>query len=284
MIIKLLEKIDSTIDDVTKYIVSDEIFGKNEVSIIRKNTKTIFCLPTQTNCKMGCTFCHLTGTTRPAKNLTADWIVSVVDKLAQIEYKADKPLLISFMGVGEPLLNLTELTASMELLQGTYDRIRFGISTMMPNTNAIKELTTWAKIRSNYNIKLHLSVHGIFNRHEIIKSGVDISKAITLVQYFHILTGNPIEYHYTLVDSVNDSTEELKVFESNIKADGSTVKFLTLSETNGYTSTKLSQEYIRTLFPSNIVEFYNPPGRDVGSSCGMFDKTIYNELLDGQKA
>jgi 23S rRNA (adenine2503-C2)-methyltransferase len=276
MTIKLIEKIDSTIDDVTKYIVSDETFGKNEVSIIRKDTKTIFCLPTQTNCKMGCAFCHLTGTTRPSKNLSADWIVSVVDYLAQIEYKGDKALLISFMGVGEPLLNLNELTASMELLQAKYDRIRFGISTMMPNANAMTELTMWTVNHSNYNVKVHLSVHGMLNRHEIIKNGIDISIAIKLVQHFHEITGNPIEYHYTLVNGVNDSTEELTEFNNNIKSDGSTVKFLTLSETNGYTNTKLSEEYIRTLFPSNTVEFYNPPGRDVGSSCGMFDKTLYN--------
>jgi 23S rRNA (adenine2503-C2)-methyltransferase len=277
MIITLLEKIDSTIDDVTKYIVSDPVFGKNEVSIIRKDTKLIFCLPTQTNCKMGCTFCHLTGTNRPSKNLSADWIVSVVDYLAQIEYKADKALLISFMGVGEPLLNLNELTASMELLQAKYDRIRFGISTMMPNMNAMEYLTKWTLNHMNFNIKVHLSVHGISNRDKIVPSGIGIRTSIKLLQEFHTSTGNPIEYHYTLVNGVNDSVKELKVFESKIKADGSTVKFLTLSETNGYTNTKLSEEYIRTLFPSNTVEFYNPPGRDVGSSCGMFNKTLYEQ-------
>ena len=199
MNIEVIEKIDSTIDDVTKYIVEDSNLGKNEVSVIRKDTKTIFCLPSQTNCKMGCTFCHLTGTTRPSKNLSTDWIVSVVDYLSQTDYKADKDLLISFMGVGEPLLNLNELTVAMELLKTKYDRIRFALCTMIPNLDSIIDLTKWAIQNPKQKIKLHLSVHGIYNRYKIIKNNVNIYKAINQVQIFHKLTDNPIEYHYTLV-------------------------------------------------------------------------------------
>lgn len=276
MNIEVIEKIDSTIDDVTKYIVEDFIFGKNEVSVIRKDTKTVFCLPSQTNCKMGCTFCHLTGTTRPSKNLSTDWIVSVVDYLSQTDYKADKDLLISFMGVGEPLLNLNELTVAMELLKTKYDRIRFALCTMMPNLDSIIDLTKWATRNPNQKIKLHLSVHGIYNRYKIVKNNVNIYKAINQVQIFHKLTDNPIEYHYTLVNGVNDSDTELREFEFFVKGDGSTVKFLTLSETNGCAQSTISQDYIRTLFSNNVVEFYNPPGRDVGASCGMFNKELYN--------
>lgn len=277
--ITVVEKVNSRIDAVTKYVLSDNTFGKNEVSIIRKADKIIFCIPTQTNCKMGCTFCHLTGTTRKAQNLTVEWLVNVVDFLVTAEYDCNghKDLLISFMGVGEPLLNMKSLIGCMAALNAKYDRIRFGISTMMPNVSAITELIQWSLENPTCRVKLHLSVHGIFNRHEFVKSIVNISDAIALVQDFHQVTQNPIEYHYTLVNGVNDGVDELNEFNSIITGDGSTVKFLTLSETNGYKNSLISQACIRALFPNNVVEFYNPPGRDVGASCGMFDIELYNE-------
>lgn len=277
----IIETINSAVDNVTKHIIEDATFGKNEVSVIRKADKIIFCLPILTNCKMGCTFCHLTGTTRPAKNLSSEWLESVVDHLVNIEGLHNNPqdLLISFMGVGEPLLNLSGLLGSIHILHGKYPRICFGISTMMPSVAAMNTLTHWAMQHQYIRIKLHLSVHGIFNRDAIIKSNVDALEAIRYVQKYHILTNNPIEYHYTLVDGINDSVSELNAFNDIIRGDGATVKFLTLSETNGYVSTTLSEEFIRIVFQLNTVEFYDPPGRDVGASCGMFNKEIYNEEI-----
>lgn len=57
----IINKQDSKIDSVTKYILSDFQFGKNEVSVIRKSTKDIIVLPSQTNCVMGCSFCNWNG-------------------------------------------------------------------------------------------------------------------------------------------------------------------------------------------------------------------------------
>jgi len=272
---KTVEMITSNVDDVTKYIIEDSEFGKNEASIIRKNDKIIFCIPTQTNCRMGCSFCHLTGTTRQAKNLTSEWLVSVVKYLVN-QSRIDKPLLVSYMGVGEPLLNISTIADSMLEIHNNYN-VRFGISTMLPKLSAMRSLTDWCAVNSNIKVKVHLSVHGIYNRKSIVKSGVDITESIKSLQTFRHITGLPIEYHYTLVGGVNDSDEELIAFNNLIEDDGGTVKFLQLSETNDCHSTLLSNATVESFFPKNIVEFYDPPGRDVGASCGMFDKSLYNQ-------
>lgn len=277
----ICDVLKSAIDDVTKYTLHDAKFGKNEVSSIHKVDKDILCMPTQTNCKMGCKFCHLTGTTRPSHNLSATWLRSAVSCLVDLEQLNDttRDLLISFMGVGEPLLNVENVMGAIEALQEKYGRrIRFGISTMLPNPVALEHLTEWLAYNKDFRVKLHLSVHGIFNRSAIINSPLSAPNAIHLVQDFHERTGRPIEYHYTLVDGVNDSIDELKSFSSLVRttSTGVTVKFLTLSETNDCKATQLSQEYIKELFRDNTVEFYDPPGRDVGASCGMFNRDLYN--------
>lgn len=264
-------------DNVTKYILEDTKFGKNEVAVIQKDSKNILCLPTQTNCRMGCTFCHLTGTTRPSKNLSSIWLISTVHFMTDlIPSLTDKRLLISFMGAGEPLLNHKSIQEAMSELHVQYSSIRFGVCTMMPDIGLMEKFIEWSVANSEVSVKLHLSVHGIGSRKAIIKSIVGISKAISLLQRFHRITGNPIEYHYTLVAGVNDSAEELNAFHRLTLGAPSTLKFLTLSENNGCKATSLSEEEILTFFPGQTVEFYNPPGRDVGASCGMFDRDLYN--------
>lgn len=274
----IVSKVSSCIDNVTKYVLYDYHYGKNEASVIIKDNKNIIVLPTQTNCSMGCKFCHLTGTTRPVDNLSKNWISKAVELLYEAESLNDKPLLVSFMGAGEPLININNILLGIEQISSSIKNVKFAISTIMPSTDVMFKISEW-QVATKIPLKMHLSVHGISNRKKIIKAGVSIESAIAHMQNYSHRTLQPIEYHYTLVDSVNDSTQELLEFKKLISVqrdDNYTVKFLTLSEYGGCLTSKAVKDNIIDIFSGITVEFYDPPGRDVGSSCGMFDKSIYN--------
>lgn len=276
---KIICKTESKTDSVTKYIVEDNVFGKNEISVLRKDNKDVVVLPTQTNCKMGCTFCHLTGTTRKAHNLTWFWLSEAVQFIRDLEQLGSKTVLISFMGAGEPLINITNVLRGIEEISKRGYNIRFAISTMMPNTSALDQTTKWCLVNRSISLKLHLSVHGIESRNRIVTSPVSIEESITNLQRHSEITGLPIEYHYTLVNGVNDSVSELTRFRDLVvqRTELSTVKFLELSEVGECQKSEVSKTWLTELFSGMVVEFYDPPGRDVGSSCGMFDKSIYSE-------
>lgn len=270
-----INMVKSKLDNVVKYIIEDSLFGKNEVSVIYKETKTIICLPSQTNCNIGCKFCHLTGTKRPVKCLSVDWFVSVVDYIVQQE-QITNSILISFMGAGEPLLNIQNITNACESIHMKHNS-RFAVATTLPTIHSIRYLSQWAIKHNNISFKLHLSVHGMKNRSTIVKSNVSIDLAIHETMMYSKNTNNPIEFHYTLVNGVNDQLSELMTFHNAIHGCKCTVKFLTLSENNNCFSSSLPNELLLSIFSNHIVEFYDPPGRDVGSSCGMFDIELYNE-------
>lgn len=274
---KIIKKAESLTDSVTKYILEDSEFGKNEVSVLRKDTKDVIVLPTQTNCKMGCKFCHLTGTSRVAKNLSSEWFSEVVNFIVSLE-SLNRDLLISFMGAGEPLLNIDNLINGIQFISANVKPVRFGIATMVPN-NGIEKLTKWVVANPGTSVKLHLSVHGIDSRSEIVKSKIGIETAIGMIQKYSEDTHMPIEYHYTLVSGINDSMLELEKFKQLIDrgCQSDTVKFLTLSEVGDCRKSEVSNAELVSLFNGLTVEFYDPPGRDVGSSCGMFDKSLYME-------
>ena len=286
---KIIETIHSKTSDVTKYIVDDSIYGENEISLLRKETKDVIVMPSATNCKIGCVFCHLKGTTRPAEQFSPQWIVSAVHLIIEEEHLGERPLLISFMGAGEPLLN-DNIYLAMIVLHEELPNTKFAISTMVPSIKALERWTDVFRINKDIPMKLHVSIHGMIDRYAIVNSKISSQTIIYYAQKYNEITGNPIEYHYTMMDNYNDSMEELQMFKDAIIKDRTqeqlnqtTVKFLLLNESNGCRRSKVSNEDARKVFEGVTVEFYDPPGRDIGSSCGMFNKSIYNGKQDDTK-
>lgn len=77
----------------------------------REGRKTA-CLSTQAGCAMGCTFCK-TGTLGFARNLST---AEIVEQFLYLERETGKLQNIVFMGMGEPLLNLSAVREAVSVL------------------------------------------------------------------------------------------------------------------------------------------------------------------------
>jgi 23S rRNA (adenine2503-C2)-methyltransferase len=276
-IMQLIDSIKSSVENVYKLIYNGSDNIPLEVSYIRKNDgKDILCVPTQTSCKMGCKFCHLTGLEIPAKNLAPEEILALVKAALEFQCPDNPTLLISFMGAGEPLLNVPGLIESAKLIQALpgYQNIRFAVSTIIPSPKSFVEFTHQV-IDNKLPFKLHWSLHCIKPgvRRKLMPAATSVIQSLSLLSKYQKLTGQPVEIHYTLMDGVNDTAEDLEEIsclvdkkmtikllkfaphanEPTLVESLSTLQFKTQLEERGFT-----------------VEIYSPPGRDIGSSCGQF--------------
>lgn len=95
-----------------------------ETVIIRSTNKdgsvrVAQCLSCQVGCAMGCTFCS-TGRMGFVRNMTAGEILGqvLVARARLGDNRVDHPIIrnVVFMGMGEPLLNLKEVTRSLHML------------------------------------------------------------------------------------------------------------------------------------------------------------------------
>jgi len=81
--------------------------------------RTAQCLSSQVGCPMGCTFCS-TGGMGFIRNMTAGEIVSqvLVARRHLGDDRIDRPIIrnLVFMGMGEPLLNLPEVSRALSML------------------------------------------------------------------------------------------------------------------------------------------------------------------------
>jgi len=280
----LKKKVFSKLDSTIKYVfVNDDNFTL-EFSYINKNDgKDIICAPSQTMCKMMCKFCHCTdhiGKIKSENLKTLDLEYGIQFIIDDLKLSNDKMLLISFMGIGEPIINWCNIIAVMMHFYKKREmiNIRFAVATAIPSfawldffnfTNSVQRLLL--------PVKLHLSLHYTddINRKEWMPSSLFIKQSLAAVDFYRLMTGNKVEIHYTLIDGLNDSEYDaatLALFLLNKNMD---VKFLFFNEKESLDYHRSNKEKLdifkKQLDAFNIkFEYYIPPGLDVGASCGQF--------------
>lgn len=298
-------------DGTIKCVYENETKKIIEISLLfNKKDKNVVCVPTHHFCNLGCKMCHLTNNKLNKKMNPInceDFMYSLLDCLHYFNNNKKK-LVISFMGVGEPLLNL-ELIKNIYLNENkikeayNYKHIGYAISTMMPN----KDVNKLIEVVNNYNIplKLHFSLHTPDDkiRQELIPSTkVSVDEAMQLLDnYRNVITKNnelmkeykklhttldPVEIHYTLIKGVNDAEyllDKLIKLEKKYKI---CLKFIRFNPTNEMQRSKEESHWIDKLtteVQELRVKAYSPPGREVGSSCGEFTKHYYHEEIETEE-
>ena len=227
-----------------------------EMSVLyNKIDKDVICIPTHHFCNLGCKMCHLTnkGLNKAMLPINIDdFMFCLIKTLKRFKTNKDK-LLISYMGVGEPLLNLKLVEEvfkkEKEIKKLGYNDISYALATMMPNNNLIKLKEMVNEL--NLPLKVHFSLHTPIDldRKELIPStNVDVESALKmLINYKNTVMKNknimnnynkfhskndPIEIHYTLIKDKNDSNKELTKLIQLLNKYKITIKFIKFNPIN----------------------------------------------------
>ena len=298
-------------DDSLKSVFETENNQIIEMTLLaNKEQMDVACVPTHHFCNLGCKMCHLTNkglnkSMVPIK--TSDFIKCLIETLTnQGEKRTNKKkLLISFMGVGEPLLNLKliEEIYKMEYIikeELGYETVGYALATMMPNNNLLKLTEMVNKL--NIPLKVHFSMHTPIDtdRFNLIPSTrVSIEEALTyLINYRNQVqenkkimkeytklhrTNDPIEIHYTLIKGVNDGEVELQKICELLSIYNIPIKFIRFNPINNLRISENEQRWINEISSKVIdlrIKTYSPPGREIGSSCGEFTKHYYHQEIE----
>ena len=298
-------KKEGTFKDNTDGTIKNVYKGNNKIieisDLFNNNKRDVICVPTHNFCSLGCKMCHLTNNKLNKKmnpRRFDDFIECLLDSLKYFDNKEN--LLISFMGVGEPQLNL-ELIKKVFLNENIikkefkYKNIGYSLSTMMPFNN-IDELIEIV-LSNNIPLKLHFSLHSPMDekRNELIPSTkVSVKEAFdllsqneTIKQEYSKFHNNYdfVEIHYTLIDGVNDSDEELKLLFDLLSIYKIPIKFISFNPKDDLKKSGKEELWIKKLreIDGLIVKKYSPPGKEVGSSCGEFTKHYYHEEIETEE-
>lgn len=282
--------------------------------LFNKEKLDVVCAPTHHFCNLGCKMCHLTNN-RLNKKMVPINANNFIESLIKTTTQDGKNritnkdrLLISFMGVGEPLLNLKLIEDIFDQEEDIkkalgYKDISYALATMMPNNNIekLEELV----IRKKIPLKVHFSMHTPIDedRKELIPStNVSVEEALAYLAHyrqsiqkekeiidvyknFHRTT-DPVEIHYTLIENVNDTAKELEKVCKLLKTYKIPFKFIRFNPINELKRSENENIWLNVIksnIPDLRVKTYSPPGRDIGSSCGEFTKHYYHEEIETEE-
>lgn len=286
--LELKNIVHSELDPTQKFLFLNDEKKALEVSYIDNGTgKDIICVPTQHGCSQGCLFCHLTdlGASRVGDVLNTDIVEAVQKVREELGLGTERPLLISYMGAGEPLCTQVEdLYESMKELSKIHPKIRFALSTTLPEGYE-EEFIFLGKLvkEAGINLKIHLSLHftqDIQRQKWLPKTG-RIKPSLDLLEWYRDYTGNAVEIHYTLIDWINDRDQDIAELDLLLGRRSITLKLLEFNPKSGLNAkpSGKAEKFTKALSPNFVVEVYTPPGRDIGASCGQFDLDSYRNPL-----
>lgn len=263
-----------------------------EVGAIQKGDgKNILCIPTQTNCAQACRFCHTTEMAGKVavSNLTGEEMREIV-RMGWVDASftgSRLPLLVSFMGVGEPAANTPSLLRAMMLIQSLMEqfaqKVRFGLATMLPARH-LEDFHHFASLVavSKLPLKVHLSLHYPYTseRKEWMPASASVAESLAELQRYRKVTKNPVEIHYTLIAGVNDTFNRIHELRRLIEADPIPVKFMQYNPLPGDPLRSPDPEwtdFLRSQLENAGIptEYYASPGADIQAACGMFLADAY---------
>jgi len=190
--------------------MKDEKYNENGELI--HHAKYTVCISTQVGCKVGCSFC-LTAKGGFIRDLSAGEIV------AQIVYiKRDREIEhnrrgnIVYMGMGEPLDNLTALTSAIKIFS---EENGLAIS---PRRQTVSTSGLSSKIdklgQMDLGVNLAISLHAVDDKlREVLipmNKAYNIASILNAVRNFPIDKRKRVMFEYLVIDKINDDMASAK--------------------------------------------------------------------------
>jgi 23S rRNA (adenine2503-C2)-methyltransferase len=192
-------------DGACKYLLRLADGASIEAVDIPDRGRRTFCISSQAGCALACSFC-VTGYWGAGRNLTAGEIVGQV-----LAIRADRGLPMAglnivFMGMGEPLLNLENVKAALDLLAEWISPQRITVSTVgiLP---ALAEMARWQR-RPNLAVSLHAPDEA--RRSEImpVNRTYPLAELMAALRRYPLEKGRKLTFEYILIRGFNDRGED----------------------------------------------------------------------------
>ncbi len=238
------------------------------------------CVSSMIGCPVGCTFCA-TGKMGFLGNLTASEIVDQVLYIARLLKKENQTVTnIVFMGMGEPLLNLTAVEEAIAVFtspekMGMSDR-RITISTS-GITNKLQELFLHG-YKGRLAVSLHAPTQTMREQIMPIAKKYPLPELLREISEYAKRTNKRVSYEYVLIDGINDTVSCARQLANIMDPKLSHINLIPYNPVAGVSYTRSSNSSIYAF--AGVLEKYHiqhtirvTMGDDIKAACGQLAST-----------
>ena len=264
---------DGTIKNAVK-LFDDKIV---ESVLIPTNKRITACVSSQVGCSLDCNFCA-TARLKRMRNLNPD---EIYDQVVAIKEEAEtyfqRPLTnIVFMGMGEPLLNYSNVISAIDKITSpeglNMAPRRITLSTVgIPKI--IKKMADDG-VKFNLAVSLHSAINETRSRLMPINDVNPIEDLAESLKYWYQKTKRKVTYEYVIWQGINDDELHAKALAKFCKIIPSKVNIIQYNPIDEGEFRQASPEavemYVRILESQNIVaKVRRSRGQDIDAACGQ---------------
>ena len=262
--------VQESIDGTKKYLFP-ALSGKFiETAYIPDEKRSTVCVSSQVGCKMGCLFC-MTGKQGFQGNLTSGEILNQYGRLPEKK----KITNIVYMGMGEPLDNLTEVLKSLEILTSEWG---FGLSPRRITVSTIGITPAMLEFLEKSEAHLAVSLHSPFDedRRKLmpIQQVYPLKEVLNEIRSWDFGRQRRISFEYILFKGFNDSpshVNELSRILHGIRCRINLIRFHPIPDTPLESPDEFTIEHFRDLLNAKGITttIRASRGQDIWAACGL---------------
>jgi 23S rRNA (adenine2503-C2)-methyltransferase len=238
-----------------------------------RSGRITLCVSSQVGCAYDCKFCAsgLAGFTR---NLS---VGEIVGQVMAVERESGEPIRnLVFMGMGEPLANLTNLTKALEILNADWG-INIGARHMTVSTSGLApQIEKLAKVPMQ--IRLAISLHGATDevREKImpVNRKYNLNRLFEAIQTWQDHKKQMITFEYILIEGINDSLEQADILAKRARSLHAKVNLIPYNTVEGLPWKRPGEEqqeaFVAFLTKAGIsATLRREKGHDIDAACGQ---------------
>src|SRR5882724_3680485 len=248
-----------------------------ESVLIPAEKRITACVSSQVGCSLACKFCA-TAKLKRQRNLSAD---EIYDQVAAIKEQAElffnRPLTnIVFMGMGEPLLNYSNVTAAIEKITSQKGlgmaMKRITVSTVGIAKMIIKMADDGVKF--NLAVSLHAALDVTRSSIMPINDSNPLNELADALRYWYKKTKSKVTYEYVVWQGINDTEEHAQALLEFCKVIPSKVNLIEYNAIgdDGFrqASDQVLNMYMDLLERNGITtRIRKSRGKDIDAACGQ---------------
>lgn len=279
--LKIFQTFESKDGRTTKLLAHTEDGHAVETVLMKSKKRNTVCVSCMSGCPVGCKFCA-TGQMGFNRNLTDREIIDQIMYFKRELYTRGQRLTnIVFMGMGEPMLNLENISHAIGVLA---DERKIGLSTRRITVSTVGYIDQLKKfLKKDTGVKIAVSLHSPLQRdREKLMPNVaktnPLDKLIETLIDYQKRTNKRVTYEYLLLRDINDTPKHAKLLAKLLKNQIALVNLISFNATEGIpfeSSSKKTTVTFQEILDSRGINntLRHSYGNDIKAACGQLAKS-----------
>lgn len=266
-------------DGTKKYLYKVQNDKFIETAYIPEDDRATICVSSQVGCKMGCVFC-MTGKQGFQGNLTSNEILNQFRSLPEFRKLTN----IVYMGMGEPLDNISELLKTLDILTNDWG---YGWSPTRITVSTIGLIENIRLFLEKSRCHLAVSLHSPFDNERKnlmpVQRTNSIKEVIDIIRNFDFSKQRRVSFEYILFNGLNDSPlhiRELARILNGIKCRINIIRFHPIPGSSLHSPDKSATLNFRDALNAKgiIATIRASRGEDIKAACGLLSTLEQNKV------